>query len=259
MKKKYGVEHYQQCEDFRKKSKKTMLEKYGVENIQQIKSVRRQAAQKVLERYGDCNNHARYVQTMKERYGVTCNFQLESHRKLLHDRKDELQAKKQQTLMKHYGIQHSPSFKYIFDSQSFDSSAELAYYIWLRDHNKEFTYHPDNFFEYQFEGKIKRYFPDFTVEGKCIELKGDQFFEDKDPSKRMICPYDRKADDLYEAKHQCMIANGVQIMTSKDYVQYEKYVEEKYGKGYIKSFQKNFSKKVISLEVNKFEENNTKE
>ena len=71
MKEKYGVEHYQQCEDFRKKSKKTMLEKYGVENIQQIKSVRRQAAQKVLERYGDCNNHARYVQTMKERYGVT--------------------------------------------------------------------------------------------------------------------------------------------------------------------------------------------
>ena len=44
MKEKYGVEHYQQCEDFRKKSKKTMLEKYGVENIQQIKSIRRQAA-----------------------------------------------------------------------------------------------------------------------------------------------------------------------------------------------------------------------
>ena len=30
-------------------------------------------------------------------------------------------------------------------------------------------------------------------------------------------------------------------------------------KGYIKNFQKNFSKKVISLEVNKFEENNIKE
>lgn len=162
MKEKYGVEHYQQCEDFRKKSKKTMLEKYGVENIQQIKSVRRQAAQKVLERYVD--------------------------------------------------------------------------------RNKEFTYHPDNFFEYQFEGKIKRYFPDFTVEGKCVELKGDQFFEDKDPSKRMICPYDRKVDDSYEAKHQCMIANGVQIMTSKDYIQHEKYAEEKYGKGYIKSFQKNFQR-----------------
>lgn len=42
-----------------------------------------------------------------------------------------------------------------------------------------------------------------------IEIKGDHFFRDNDPSKDMICPFDRSKDMLFEAKHQCMIENNI--------------------------------------------------
>jgi hypothetical protein len=32
----------------------------------------------------------------------------------------------------------------------------------------------------------------------------------------MICPYDRGQDGLYEAKHQCMLNNGVIILRRVD-------------------------------------------
>lgn len=62
-----------------------------------------------------------------------------------------------------------------------------------------------------------------------------QFFKDKDPSKSMVNPYNHKLDGLYEAKHQCMLTNGVTIIV--DCSEYEQYVATTYGKDYIKSFR----------------------
>lgn len=50
----------------------------------------------------------------------------------------------------------------------------------------------------------------------------------------MICPYDRKSDGLYEAKHQCMLANNIKIIT--DCSMYLSYIDDKYGKYYLKQF-----------------------
>jgi hypothetical protein len=51
----------------------------------------------------------------------------------------------------------------------------------------------------------------------------------------MINPYDRKQDDKYEAKHQCMIKNNVHIITNcKKYIEY---VEMKYGKKFKNQFK----------------------
>jgi len=44
----------------------------------------------------------------------------------------------------------------------------------------------------------------------------------------MINPYDRSEDPKYEAKHQCMINNNVEIIT--DTKLYTNYVITKYGK-----------------------------
>ena len=41
--------------------------------------------------------------------------------------------------------------KYIYDNLRFDSSWEIAYYIWLKDHNIEFEYQPDISFEYEYK------------------------------------------------------------------------------------------------------------
>ena len=44
----------------------------------------------------------------------------------------------------------------------------------------------------------------------------------------MINPYDAKLNDVYEAKHQCMIANNIVIIT--DFTKYIKFAKNKYGK-----------------------------
>ena len=124
---------------------------------------------------------------------------------------------------------------YKFNEILFASKWELAYYIWLKEHNINFKYQLDAI-EYEFEGMKKHYVPDFEVNGKIQEIKGLHFFENCDPTKRMINPYRRKTDtpdvvkrrdDLMEAKHQCMIRNNVEIIT--DCSKYIEYVETKYG------------------------------
>ena len=63
----------------------------------------------------------------------------------------------------------------------------------------------------------------------------------------MICPYTQKEnsrhtkdwyDDQFEAKHQCMIKNNVKILTSIDMKPILKYIKDKYGKDYLKSFKR---------------------
>ena len=128
---------------------------------------------------------------------------------------------------------------YKYNEILFASKWELAYYIWLKDNNINFKYQLDTI-EYEFEGIKKHYVPDFEVNGVIQEIKGLQFFDNHDPSKRMINPYRRKIDspeivkrrdNLMEAKHQCMIRNNVEIIT--DCSKYIEYVETKYGKAFF--------------------------
>lgn len=51
------------------------------------------------------------------------------------------------------------------------------------------------------------------IDDILVEVKGDQFFKEDGT---MQNPYDHTQDDLYEAKHQCMIDNNVYIFTSND-------------------------------------------
>lgn len=66
-----------------------------------------------------------------------------------------------------------------------------------------------------------------------FELKGDHFFVDG----KMVNPWDRSQDDVYEAKYLCMLANGVVVVKSADYEPFVVYVEQTYGRGYLKSFK----------------------
>ena len=84
------------------------------------------------------------------------------------------------------------------------------------------------------------YFPDFKVGNEIIEIKGRQFFENG----KMINPYDRSKDKLFEAKHQCMIKNNVKLILSNDIKFYINYIKEKYGSSYIKSLKQLILKKI---------------
>jgi len=52
----------------------------------------------------------------------------------------------------------------LYDNNTFDSAPEVAFYIWLKDNNKHFIYHPNEFLSYDFNGVTYRYFPDFKVD-----------------------------------------------------------------------------------------------
>lgn len=64
-------------------------------------------------------------------------------------------------------------------------------------------------FIYEFNGKSYRYLPDFEINNKLIEIKGDHLF------KRMLVENTKE-----NAKYKCMLENSVYIMTSKAYQAY---------------------------------------
>lgn len=245
----YGNSNYRNTN----KAVKTKIEKYGQgTNGKAISAVRKKFSKEKFkhiqqkientkeERYGDknYNNSHKRVQTrfannngvyiskeqheqMKQTYLKSCgydhNFKNPEFRKML---------------------QHKRRSTYLYDGKNFDSMPELAYYIYLKDNNIEFIYHPINLnLTYNINGVIHTYFPDFIVEGNLIELKGNQFFLDKDPTKRMISPYDRSKDKEAEIKHQYMLSIGVKIYTQEDYMCFINYVKTTYGNKYLLQFK----------------------
>ena len=227
--KKFGTKFPQQLDSIKEKAKTTNLERHGAEWFVQTDEFKEKTKQNCLmksdgkytwtsqfpetiekrvaafkENHEQWLNH--FTETCNERYGVNNPMQVPEIRKR---------------------SQH----KYTYNGINFDSSAELAYYIWLTDNDIKFDYQPDVSFSFSYNGKDHSYQPDFLVDGKYIELKGAHFFEND----RMINPYDRTQDGLYEAKHQCMIANNVQIIT--DFSSYQNYVDEKYTKDFLQLFR----------------------
>ena len=67
-----------------------------------------------------------------------------------------------------------------------------------------------------------------------FEVKGDHFFVDG----KMVNPWDRSQDDIYEAKWMCMLANGVVVMRSAEYEPFVAYVHQTYGADYLRSFKR---------------------
>lgn len=239
-----------------KKLKETNMKKYGAEWASQNETIKEKVASTNTSRYGNrCalhgSNQSSTEEIFKEKYGFNSPV-----------KNDAVKNKIKSTNMTRYGVAwpwaskeciekrkrnyfektgynypgQNPEVRrnsikhYEYDNQLFDSSWELAYFIWLKDHNIPFEYQCGEL-QYEYNGQTKTYFPDFYVNGQYVEIKGPQFFENG----KMINPWDRTQDDLYEAKHQCMIDNKIKIMT--DCSEYLNYIEEKYGKDYMQQFR----------------------
>lgn len=55
---------------------------------------------------------------------------------------------------------------------NFDSSWELAIWIYCKDHNISIEHNPCTFV-YEYDGKQHLYLVDFRINGKLVEVKGD--------------------------------------------------------------------------------------
>lgn len=88
-----------------------------------------------------------------------------------------------------------------------DSSWELAFLIWHRDHNISVSRCTETR-TYEIDGVTHRYFPDFVVDGKIYEIKGID-------------------DRVNQAKHR--YNQDVIFLYKKDLKKYIQYAKEHYG------------------------------
>ena len=200
------------------KQKETLKERYGVTNPWQCpnSSKKRNEAthseESILKKKETISKHdenfrietnRKRKETIIKKYGSLENFE-----KLKYE-------KYSKTCMKKYGVSNYRALckrKIIkYDNLLFDSRWEFAFYLWHKLKNHIIKREPIKL-EYEFNNKIKYCFPDFEVDGILYEIKGEQFFENG----KMINPFNRKEDELYEAKRQCMLKNNVVFILEDD-------------------------------------------
>lgn len=234
----YGVINVQQIPEVQEKTKQTCLKKYKTEYAIASHQVQEKIKNTIQENYGvdyplqSKEIRQKGIDTLKETYGVDNPAKSEV-----------VQEKMRQTSMNRYGKEHYTQTdeyqkkrvkKYLYDNNTFDSSWELALYIYAKDHHLEIERTPI-MFEYLYEGKLHKYIPDFMFNGKLIEIKSEYYFENG----KLINPHDRSQDGLYEAKHQCIIQNKVELWTNKEMKPILQYMEEIYSKNWLDLFIKN--------------------
>ncbi len=248
----YGVANSYQREDVKEKIKDSILRKYKVDNPAKSDVVKRNIKKTCIEKYGvECSLQSNESKkktraTWLKNYGVEHPMKDESVKSKVVEKnrlnRDTAVEAARMTCYEKYGtchpmkvadVQNKIKKKYTYNGINFDSAWELAYWIYNVDNGVNIK-RAVKTFQYDYDNKRYDYIPDFEINGRYIEIKGLQFFEDKDPSKRMINPFDRAQDDKYEAKHQCMIRNGVEIIT--DCSCYVDYVNVKYTNDFLDLF-----------------------
>ena len=229
VKEKYGETHIARVKSITAKKQATMIQRYGCANPSHNKEINKKKSKTWK------SNQEKNLNAMKKgmlgKYGVDNAFKIESvrWRKSRAFRNSYKKAKKSHII---YRPDYHYKSIYIYNNLKFDSSWELAFYIYCIDKGKNIVRETCSF-TYNYNGTDYSYFPDFRVNGALVEIKGLQFFENRNPNCRMINPFDRSLDEKFEAKHQCMIENGVQIIT--DCSKYLKYVSDVYGRNFLKS------------------------
>lgn len=218
MNKKYGM-HSSKVDTVIQKKETTCKAKYGNKCSLQNELVKNKAKTTKIKKYGDSsyNNSAKRKITCLEKYGVENSMQNEQIK---------------QKSMQNKSVSMIFSIGYLYNNIHFDSSWELAYYIWLSDNNKQFIYHPEFSIAYTDDNGIDRvYFPDFLVEGKFVEIKGEQFFNKEGE------PYNLYKKEFWKNKYNMLIKNNIEILRQPDINNILKYIKNKYGKQYLKSFK----------------------
>lgn len=253
---KYGVDNSFQAEECKEKIRQTCMSRFGADNYMKTEQGKNRLSDILSNRPKDeiDKSNEKRRQTNLLRFGTDWALQnndVKSKIKETNLRKygvenvsqaDCVKQKKLQKAREIYGVEHALQCKaifnkvrsvYYYNNEVFDSSWELAFYIYNIDNNKDIIHEPCSF-EYVFENKTHFYFPDFLIDGIYYEIKGDQFFD----GDKMINPFDRTKDDFINAKYQCMLNNNVIVLREKDMANIINYINNKYGSKYLKSFKR---------------------
>ena len=244
----YGVTNPTYLSDHNEKTKQTCLKKYGKENVSQVPIIIEKKKQTTFQHFGVENPSQSPIVKDRKRatcllhHGVVNPVYMANHMEKViktslvkynttHPKKS---VKVQEKWRKTWGRRTLEDFRntrvtafkrYTYGGQSFDSSWELAVWIWAHDMGKLIKREPVSF-KYEFNHVQHIYVPDFDIDGQLIEVKGSQFFNKQG---FMINPYDSTQNEKYEAKHQCGLQNGVQFWSEKELKPILVYMKKMHG------------------------------
>ena len=252
-----GVKHPLQSKDIQEKLKNTCMDIYGTKFANQSEIVKQKIIQTNMSIYGckctlqESSTKQKIKETNIKKYGCENPFEnkdIQQQIKRTNIEKygyeypiqlDEFKDKMKQTCLERYGVDsytktpefhkksHKPYTNPKYPDMTFGSSWEFLVYDFLIENHIQFEYQPSISFEYEYDGKVHTYHPDFLINGKVYEVKGDQFFRINESTgqEEMYCPY-RNPDwsdeyyqwmcEKYETKHQCMLKNNVIILRHSD-------------------------------------------
>lgn len=257
----YGVDNPMKSKELLDKVAKTNFERYGYRSPLQNNKVKHKANLKMVELYGKKNyveteefkikssetkrlryndpnysNREKKNNTMIERYGVDnpmkCdefkNKSLKTRRDRYGEHCEKITEKVKSTMINNFKTNPEKYLKrkgkYCYMNLPFDSVEELCVYIYclycgipiIRNFNVGF-----NFIDSR--GNLRFTFPDFIILGKCVEIKGSQFF---DENGIMKCPYKNEnwtseeykfRNSLYKDKQQCLLNNNVMLLRDTNF------------------------------------------
>ena len=234
-------------EEFKNHCKSIYLNNLGVDNPLKSKEIREKAKETKNKKYGNpyWNNIEKRKITCKQKYNNYSYFGSNSFFEYMLNKYGSKASDYDRSISidKRIELYGSvvPNWKYLYYGITFQSSWELAVWIYCIDHNIPIIRDPCMFEYKDFENNFHKYIPDFSINGKLVEIKGSQFFNSNGT---MRFPYNKKKvngewinmtieekkymNDLYERKHQCGLANGVEFWKESDCKKYIEYCNIKY-------------------------------
>jgi len=262
----FGVEWPTQSKEVKQTIQNVLETKYGCQNSYNIPSIKEKAqknshTKKANEKRGknlsktlkillaDINYKnaikEKAMQTNLKKYGYIWSSNSKQIRQKISNtvKSKDCQNRTKATCLKKYGVTHhtqsqhyirTAKKRYLYNNISFDSSWELAFYIWHIDQNIHIVRSPCTIKYKDLNNEDHMYTPDFLVKNQLIEIKGNQFF-DKDGNLINIYTHKIAADKLL-----CMKEHNVKMLRYNDIKFYLQYCADKYNTNdWYKQFRKN--------------------
>lgn len=226
---KYGVTNVGQLTSTKEKYKQTCLQKFGVEHASKSNVIKEKLwANRSKDEASETQRNIWKERVVDGTKTQILSKTFEKRSSFSDERKNEIKEKAKQTCRERYGAEYwqcSEVFKtglreriskackkYRYGNITFDSSWELALWIYAKDCNEEIEREPC-YFEYEYNGATHTYIPDFRYKGKLLEIKGDHYKDDKTKAKLLV------------AKE-----NDIQVLYQKDVQPYLDYMKQKEGR-----------------------------
>lgn len=212
-----------------KKAKNTLFERTGYTSPIQIPEIKEKIKNTYFERtgYNSPFKNPEVINKIKEnnlkKYGYEYLFNSNEFQQKIINERFIRTGYKNSSQNPNISTGHKT---YEYNNILFDSSWELAYYIWLTDNNIDFEYHPNISFEYFIDNTKHIYKPDFKVGSTFIEIKNDYLLSEK-------CEY-----KIPDEKINCMNDKNITILCSNEMKPILKYIKTTYGTKYLQQFKK---------------------